>query len=119
MRKKQKPEQKQFIKTINEKTENDPTAILSPYLYPEEIKQYVPTDDNLSLFDLNMYSLGYHFHELEDLLTPCNIDFNIISITESRLQTKKKSLISKSLQGYNRTLSHRKLEWWGTTIHKK
>ena len=83
---------------------------LSPYLYPEEIKQYVPTDNNLRLLHLNISSLGYHFHELGDLLPLCNIDFNIISITESRLQTKEKSLISNCLKGYN--IEHCLTESW-------
>ena len=73
------------------------------------MKLLVPTDNDLSLFHLNISSLGHHLHELEDLLTLCNIDINIIGITESRLQTKQKSLIRKIL----------KPEWWGTTIHKK
>ena len=82
-------------------TENEPTIKLSPYNYPEEIKQHVPTGDSLSLFHIHISSLGYHFHELEDLLTLCNTVFNIIGKTESRFHNKKKSLISTSLQGYN------------------
>ena len=94
------------MKDLNE---NEPTTKLSPYLYPEEIKQHVPTGNNLSLFHINVSSLGYHFHEPEDLLTLCNMNFNIIGITESKLHNKNKNLINTSLQGYNRTLSNRKL----------
>ena len=88
VRKKHKPEQEQFIKTITVLTENDLTTKLSPYLYLEEIKQPVPTNNNLNLLHLNISSLRYHFHELE-LRT---IYFNIIGLTESTLQTKTKNL---------------------------
>ena len=46
IRKKCQPEQEQFLKTLKGLTENDPTTKLSPYLYPEEMKQHVPTGDN-------------------------------------------------------------------------
>ena len=47
-----------------------------------------------------------------------NIDLNIIGITGSRLQIKKKSNISSSLQGYN-TAPQKAGMVTGTTIHKK
>ena len=47
-----------------------------------------------------------------------NIDLNIIGITGSRLQIKKKSHISSSLQGYN-TAPQKARMVTGTTIHKK
>ena len=87
VRKKHKSEQKQFIKVTND--------------LAEKIKQLTPTDNNLSLLHLNMFFLGYHFDELEDLLTLCNIDFHFIGITEFRLQTKKISFITNSLQRYD------------------
>ena len=61
IRKKHQPEKEQFIKAINNLIENDPTMKLSPHFYPEEIKQHVPTGASLSLFHLNITSLGYHF----------------------------------------------------------
>ena len=73
-------------------------------------KRVCPTGGSLSLFHINISSLGYHFHELEDLSTLRNTDFNIIGITESRLHNKKKSLISTSRQGYN--IEHCPTESW-------
>ena len=56
LREKRKPEQEQFKKFINDLTEKG----------ADEIKQHVPTGNNLSLYHLNISSSGYHFHELED-----------------------------------------------------
>ena len=35
---------------------NDHTTKLSPHLYPEEIKQLVPTNISVSFFHLNIFS---------------------------------------------------------------
>lgn len=73
-------------------TENEPTIKFSPYNYPEEIKQHVPTGDSLSLFHINISSLGYHFHELEDLLTLCNTVLTFLAKQNPGSTTKRKVL---------------------------
>ena len=71
------------------------------YTTPQEIKSQIQNDINLSLLNLNISSLGYPINEFQDLLSTCEIDFQVIGITESRLKAHKKGLIDITIPGYN------------------
>ena len=73
---------KNFIQAINSEgnssryfTLNDLTAV-----------SYDKKSD-ISVFQLNINSLQYHFDELQTFLSNCPIDFQILGISESELKT--------------------------------
>ena len=56
---------------------------------------------SLSLFHLNISSLPKHIDDLENLLASCKIDFDVIAISESRLNKDNISTHNLNLQNYS------------------
>ena len=60
-----------------------------------------PDKENvLKVFHLNISSLPYHRPELHSLLSECNIDFDVIGITESRIKRNQKALSNIEIPNY-------------------
>ena len=53
-------------------------------------KALLPHDDNLPLFHLNIFLLGYHLDSTEDVLNTRGANFHVVKITESRLKCEIK-----------------------------
>ena len=83
------PDRENFIKRMNLTTED---IDLTTYYKPEELSHNLAKNKkNINFLHLNISSLPYHHSELHNLLGNCNIDFQIIGITESRLKANKAS----------------------------
>ena len=54
----------------------------------------------MKAFHLNISSLPYHCSELNSLLSECNIDFDVIGITESRIKRNQKALSNIEIPNY-------------------
>ena len=60
-----------------------------------------PDKENfLKIFHLNILSSPYHCSELHSLLRECNIDFDVIGITESRIKRNQKALSNIEISNY-------------------
>ena len=100
--KKRTPEKISFLDNINAESDNNPDENISKYYEPHEIKQPIKnTKTTLNTFHLNISSLPAHVTKLQNLLSECNVDFDIIGISESRLIKNKKHLININLPNYN------------------
>ena len=58
-------------------------------------------DNNLSFLHLNISSLPFHCEELCTLLTSKSVNFDILCISETRINLNKTGLTSNSVKGYN------------------
>ena len=54
----------------------------------------------LKVFHFNISSLPYYCSELHSLLSECNIDFDVIGITESRIKRNQKALSNIEIPNY-------------------
>ena len=97
-----------YTKTYNEEYLFSQTEII-PGENPN-CNQYYDLDDlntintnklKNSYFHLNISSLSYHFDELQDLLSDINFKFDIIGITESKIQSNTQPLTNINLPGYD------------------
>ena len=77
----------------------------SKYYTPSEInKLKINKQKIMSYFHLNISSLSYHIDELHTLLSLLDIKFDVIGITESRIQANNPQVTNISLQNY--TIEH-------------
>ena len=58
-------------------------------------------DKDVSMFHLNIASLGLHKEELETSLALLNLDFDVIAITETKIRSGIDPIFDLSLNGYN------------------
>ena len=58
-------------------------------------------DSPLSLFHLNIYSLSFHFGELESLISKSKNNFQIIFISETRLKKTLERTTNIQLENFN------------------
>ena len=56
---------------------------------------------NFSIFHLNIASLQYHFEDLKALLSSLEHEFDIISITETKLQKNTPPIIDIKIPNYD------------------
>ena len=99
--KKRKSDKTKFLNSINIDSDNGDENI-SKYFEPNEIispKSDVKT--TLNTLHLNISSLPAHVNKLQNLLSACSVDFDIIGISESRLLKNKKHLLNIDIQNYN------------------
>ena len=68
-----------------------------------DLSNSIPNSNNcnLSMFHLNIASLGLHKEELVTSLSLLDFDFDVIAITETRLISGKDPIFDLSLSGYN------------------
>ena len=74
---------------------------LSKYVTPNQLNQSAKKQENLHFFHLNISSLPYHFTELHNLLASTEFKFDVIGITESKLNRNKKHLATIDLPNYS------------------
>ena len=74
-------------------------------------------DNKLSLFHLNIASLGRHKDELENVLARLNFKFDIIGISETKIKKNHAPIFDISLTGYIHYLTPTELECGGTMIY--
>ena len=77
---------------------------LLKYVTPNELNQFPKMQENLNFFHLNISSLPYHFTELHNLLASTDFKFDVIGITESKLNRNKKHFATIDLLNY--TIEH-------------
>ena len=77
---------------INLGTGSEQNVNITRYFNPNELKEPPDKKKYLKVFHLDISSLPYHCSELHSLLSACNIDFNVIGITESRIKRNQKAL---------------------------
>ena len=75
-------EKTQFLQKVNLGAESEQNFNITRYFTPNELKEPPDKENFLKVFHLNI-SLPYHCSELHPLLSECNIDFDVIGITES------------------------------------
>ena len=99
---------KLFFKSINEfqdnlsdEAENDLSPINCKYVDIENFK-YKKSQDNFSLFHLNIASLTLHKQELETLLSMLNYKFDIIGITETKIMKNKVPIVDININEYKK-----------------
>ena len=83
-------EKTQFLQQVNLGAESEQNFNITRYFNPIELKEPPDKENLLKVFHLNISSLPNHCSELHSLLSECNIDFDVIGITN---QKKPKSLI--------------------------
>ena len=90
-----------FTNLINTESDNTVEENISKYFEPSDIS--IPESNiktTLNTFHLNISSLPAHVNELQNLLSTCSVDFDIIGISESRLVKNKKHLINIDIPNY-------------------
>ena len=70
----------------------------SKYVTSDELNQFAKKARNL--FHLNISLLPYHFKELHNFLTSTDVKFDLIVVTESKLNGNKKHLATINLPNY-------------------
>ena len=89
----------EFFTQIN--SETDMFENLSKYITPNELNQFFKKQKNLNFFHLNISWLPYHFTERHSFLASTDVIFDVIQITESRLNRNKKHLATIDLPNYS------------------
>ena len=78
---------------------------ITKYLQSDELRNLLQPSciekEYLKAFHLNISSLPYHCSELHSLLSNCRINFDIIGITESRLNRNQKVLQNIDIPNYS------------------
>ena len=99
--KKQNSDKTIFTNLINTESDNTVEENISKYFEPSDISI---TESNikttLNTFHLNISSLPAHVNKLQNLLSTCSVNFDIIGISESRLIKNKKHLINIDIPNY-------------------
>ena len=93
-------EKTQFLQQINLGAENEQNVNITRYFNPNESKEPLDKENFLKIFHLNISSSPYHCSELHSLLRECNIDFDVIGITESRIKRNQKALSNIEISNY-------------------
>ena len=93
-------EKTQFLQQINLGAESEQNFNITRYFNPNELREPPDKENFLKLFHLNISSLPYHCSELHSLLSECNIDFDVIGITESRIKRNQKALSNIEIPNY-------------------
>ena len=85
-------EKTQFLQQINLGAESEQNFNITRYFNPNELKEPRDKESYFKVFHRNISSLPYQCSELHSLLSECNIDFDVIGITESRIKRNQKAL---------------------------
>lgn len=93
---------KQISQLILESTDPDNvnTTFCKYYSVEEFIKRKHKKRNNFSIFHLNIASLQYHFEDLKILLSSLEHDFDIISISETKLKQNSPPVIDINIPNY-------------------
>ena len=87
-------------KNQNEENSFLSDSIKSSYFTPNEFVENKFSNNNFSILHLNIASLGKHIDELKALLFSLKHDFDIISLTETKIKYTSANLINIDLDGY-------------------
>ena len=74
---KQRSSKIKFFNKINTVAENNDYGGQTEYWYPGKINEPENSKNNLNFLHLNVFSLTYHFSELQTLLSSIKVNFNI------------------------------------------
>ena len=89
----------EFFNQIN--SETDMFENLPKYVTTNELNQFAKKKETLIFFHLNISSLPYHITELHNLLASTDFKFDLIGITESKLNCNKKHLTTIDPPNYS------------------
>ena len=87
-------------KNQNEENSFLSDTIKSSYFTPSEFVKNRFHKNNFSIFHLNVASLGKHIDELKSLLLSLKHDFDIITLTETKIKHTPSNLININIEGY-------------------
>ena len=93
-------EKTQFLQQIKLGAENEQNFNITRYFNPNELKEPPGQRKFLEGISPQQSSLPYHCSELHSLLSECNIDFDVIGITESRIKRNQKALSNIEIPNY-------------------
>ena len=93
-------EKTQFLQQINVGAENEQNFNITRYFSPNELKEPPDKKKFLEGISPQQSSLPYHCSELNSLLSECNIDSDVIGITESRIKRNQKALSNIEIPNY-------------------
>jgi hypothetical protein len=87
----------EYFSKINNNTNNHD---VTQYFDIEKFNNAKVNDNSCSFLHLNISSLSYHFEELQQFLSLCTYNFDVICITESKIRFNKDTLTNISLPGF-------------------
>ena len=100
----------------NDKEDEEP-SIDCKYYNADEIVNRVNKKGKLSLFHLNIASLGCHKEELEELLLILDLKFDIIGLSETKILKDEAPTYDINLKGYNKFFTPTESSKGGTIIY--
>ena len=101
--KKTKSQIKEIKRLIFENTDpdNESTFSCGYYSVDKFVKSKFKNKNNLSIFHLNIASLQYHMDDLKNLLSTLEYEFDIISISETKLKQNLPPTIDINIPNYH------------------
>ena len=93
--------------------------IKSTYFTPSEFIENKFCTENCSVIHINVASLGLHIDELKSLLSTLNHDFDVLTITETKIKDSSSNLINFEIEGYNNFFTPTKTNFGGSMIYVK
>ena len=106
-------------KNQNEENSFLSDSIKSSYFTPSEFVKNKFHQNNCSIFHLNVASLGKHIDELKSLLLTLKHDFDIITLTETKIKYTPSNLININIEGYQNFHTPTHTHCGGTMIYVK
>ena len=106
-------DQQKFLKNINDTLnrttgdeidddDNDQQINCNYYDINEFSKAKIDFQKSFSIFHLNIHSIQLHFEELKLILDMLDSKFDIIALTESKIQKHMEPIIDITLEGYHK-----------------
>ncbi|XP_065671749.1 uncharacterized protein LOC136089625 [Hydra vulgaris] len=90
-----------FNTHINNNNKTRKTSINSYYINVDDLKCIAADKSSFNVFHINISSLSKHFDDLENLLQSTKLEFDIIGISETRLNKKSPQTSNLTLNGYS------------------
>ena len=109
---------KLFTDFSNNNEKDEPTPINCDYY---DITSAIPSSNNcnLSMFHLNLASLGRHKDELVAVLSLLDFQFDVIAVTETKIKTGVDPIFDLSLPGYKHYLTPTDCDKGGVIVYVK
>ena len=106
------------------KNEGDNSSFLSDtvksaYYDPHEFKNAKFSKKLFSILHLNIASLSKHIDDLTNLLANLQHDFDVITLTESKIKQDSQTLINLEIPGYTYFYTGTQTDFGGTIIYVK
>ena len=108
-------QQKKYLKNINDvlqrttcetsDSDNNATNVNCNYYDVDEFtKAKFESNNSFSIFHMNIHSIQLHFEELKIMLQLLNFSFDILTITESKIEKNIDPIIDITLDGYHKPI---------------